>query len=68
MCDVPEVQINVMVETISRSSESVEVTFKCNDGFVPTEERVAICNSSNIWYPEPSEHICLATGKDCSVS
>ena len=34
------------------------VTFQCNEGYVPSIIRVATCNSFGLWSPAPQEHNC----------
>ena len=41
------------------------LTFQCDDGFIPSVPRTAVCSdSSNIWNPLPDEYICIPVEGD----
>ena len=47
-----------MHELIIRYIDGSNISYKCIDGFQPTTEITAYCNSSGFWIPDPRNHIC----------
>ena len=43
---------------IIRDIDGSNISYKCIDGFQPTTEITAYCNSSGFWIPDPRNHNC----------
>ena len=43
---------------IIRDIDGSNISYKCIDGFQPTTEITAYCNSSGFWIPDPRNLIC----------
>lgn len=65
-CGHPELPTNGSIGTFTRTTRGASVTFRCNDGFIPTTEEISFCTSSGIWYPTPADHICILQGNATS--
>lgn len=44
----------------SGSTKGANVTFRCNQDFVPVTEMVSVCSSDGVWDPAPEKHNCTA--------
>ena len=58
ICDPPSLPNNGNLGNYSSTIEMDNVTFYCDEGYVPSIIRTATCNSSGMWSPAPEEHNC----------
>ncbi len=49
-CDEPPPPLNGRIEN---SSQDSVIIFRCNEGFIPSTEMMAICTSDGEWEPVP---------------
>ena len=42
------------------NSTSLRILFRCNDGFIPKDEQMAVCSSNGTWLPDLTQfdHEC----------
>ena len=57
-CGPPIQPINGNLGNYSSTKERSNVTFQCNEGYVPSIIRISTCNSFGMWSPAPQEHNC----------
>ena len=57
-CGLPIKPINGNLGEYFSTRERVNVTFQCNDGYVPSVTNTATCNNHGMWEPAPEEHNC----------
>lgn len=57
-CGIPVAPLNGSLGNYSNTKEDTNVTFWCDEDFVPTEIMIATCNSRGMWDPDPAEHYC----------
>ena len=57
-CGLPIEPINGTLGEYFSTKEGVNVTFQCNDGYVPSVTNTATCNNHGMWEPAPEEHNC----------
>ena len=60
-CGPPASPINGYLGNYSSTKEGTNVTFQCNEGYVPTIVRISTCNRYGVWHPAPHEHNCTLT-------
>ena len=60
-CGPPVSPVNGYLGNYSSTKEGTNVTFQCNEGYVPSIVRVTTCNSYGLWYPAPHIHNCTLT-------
>ncbi len=53
--------MNGSIETYINTKEGNNITFQCDEGFVPSLVMKATCNSRVMWEPLPENHICYKT-------
>lgn len=59
-CGHPTPPENGNLGNYSETAEGANVTFRCNQDFVPVAEMVSICSSDGVWEPAPELHNCTA--------
>ncbi len=59
-CNVPQPPtFGSLVENISIPKEvGTNVSYTCNQGYVPSAVFSSTCTSPGLWMPDPVEHIC----------
>ena len=57
-CGPPMSPINGHLGYYSNTKEESNLTFQCNENFVPSIVRIATCDRFGKWYPSPMEHEC----------
>lgn len=57
-CGIPESPLNGNLGNHSSTKETDNVTFQCNEDYVPSQVEIATCNSLGMWKPDPAEHNC----------
>ena len=57
-CGVPTPPGNGSIAPIPNILEGAEVSFGCNEGFVPTGQRMAMCRTTGNWTPDPADLVC----------
>ena len=54
-CSAPIItNAGLVVEPYNNTVEGTAIYFNCDDGFVPNERRMAVCQSNGHWSPEIS--------------
>ena len=52
---------NVTIEGYNVNSMAIEgsqITYYCNNGLIPSDQKVATCTNSSNWDPDPAKLIC----------
>ena len=63
-CGIPIQPVNGILGSYSNTKERANVTFQCNEEFVPSIIRTSTCSSLGMWSPPPDSHNCtLIKGK-----
>ncbi len=57
-CGDPVPPINGMLGDYPHTREGITATFQCNESYVPSIIRTAICTDQRLWIPVPEVHIC----------
>ena len=62
-CGAPQPPANGFIKTVSSTILGAVISFQCDQGFSPPEERTATCardedTGSAVWEPNPAEHTC----------
>ena len=62
-CGSPQPPANGFIKTVSSTLEGAVISFQCDQGFSPPEERPATCvrdedTGSAAWEPNPAEQTC----------
>lgn len=57
-CGPPISPINGNLEYYPDTKQGTNVTFSCNEGYIPTRAINATCNHYGLWDPTPEEHNC----------
>ena len=64
-CGVPQPPPNGFLGNYSHSKVGGQVTFWCNESYVPSAVMVSTCSSTGVWEPHPEDHNCvLAEGEN----
>ena len=62
-CGAPQPPASGSIAPYSSTLEGAGISFQCDQGFSPPEERTATCardedTGSAVWDPNPGEHTC----------
>ena len=57
-CGAPTPPGNGSIGAHQNTSEGAEILFGCNQGFVPTGQRTAVCQTTGNWFPDPADLVC----------
>ena len=62
-CGAPQPPASGSVAPYSSTLEGAVISFQCDQGFSPPEERTATCardedTASGAWTPDPAQHTC----------
>jgi len=57
-CGAPTPPGNGSIGAHQNTSEGAEILFGCNQGFVPTGQRMAVCQTTGNWFPDPADLVC----------
>ena len=62
-CGAPQPPANGFIKTVSSTLEGAVISFQCDQGFSPPEERPTSCvrdedTGSAVWEPNPAEQTC----------
>ncbi len=57
-CDEPAPPMNGRLVSVSERTEGSQITFMCNDGFLPAGVRMATCRADKTWDNDPAMFEC----------
>ena len=57
-CEDPSSPDNGSLDDYAHTREGAVVTYRCNDGYRPSQQRSSTCNSTGDWDPPPEQHVC----------
>ena len=58
-CGDPHPPINGLIRNYSTTTEGANISFTCEDGFIPDVDIIAICFNNGIWNPLPINYTCM---------
>ena len=57
-CSDPTPPMDGSIASYQNTTEGAEISFMCNQMFVPTERMTAMCGADQRWSPDPAGHRC----------
>jgi hypothetical protein len=58
-CGPPVAPDDGKINSYTLTTEDVNITFVCDDGFVPANPVPSVCTRESGWNPPPEAHICI---------
>lgn len=59
-CSTPEPPHNGSLMQFNYTLEELRVLFWCDNGFIPREHTLAVCQADGTWKPNPADTICIS--------